>query len=146
MNNIFISEGNVGNHFSLNTVEGKDGTTDVLNFTLRCQVDKKTDEGYKDVGGFWVEVEYWGGRAKMTHNLLAKGAKVHVVGSQRVENWTPTEGDHAGQTLAQTKVHAQSVTFSPLGIERIEYRPRKGGQSAPSDHTSEQASSGEEFE
>ncbi len=123
MQNIFYAEGNVGSAFELKTIPGKkDGKEHtVLNFTLRCPVQtKQEDNSYEDTGGFWVNVEYWGGLAEMTHKLLKKGIRLAVMGRLSESSSVGTKGDNAGKTFYTKTVRADSVTFSPLGVHSIE--------------------------
>lgn len=136
MQNFFYSEGNAGSNFELKTIPGQDGNEyRVLNFSLRCPVESKTDNGYEDTGGFWVNIEYWGARAEMTHKLLKKGVRLVVVGTMSTDSFVASKGEHVGETITVTRVKADNISFSPLGIENIAYATKASPENETAENT-----------
>ena len=126
MANSFLSEGNVGK-FELKHVPVKGETKTVLNMSVRFNVDRlQSDGSWQDTGGFWAEVELWGKRAEAVSSLLIIGARVWV-GGQLSDASFPSSDDPEVLVPAM-KLVADFVAFSPLGIENISYKPRKGKQ------------------
>ncbi len=136
----FSGSGNVGSRITLNTRKGKgkDGQEiSVLNFSLRQQVQRKTEDGsYKDVDGFWIDVEQWGRMAELNHKLLRVGCHVFVSGMIYQKEWEMTQGENAGKTSRSMALRADSVAFGALGIETIVFSAKAGRapDSAPQDN------------
>lgn len=122
----FVGEGNIGSlEFKRVPVSGE--PKPVLNFSMRCNVDRKQQDGsWEDTGGFWVDVEYWGKRAEMMFPLLQIGTRV-VAGGQLSDASFPSKDD-PDLLIPAWKLVADFVALSPIGIESVVYKARKGKQ------------------
>lgn len=125
----FVGEGNVGK-FELKHVPVKGESKTVLNMSVRFNVDRMQPDGsWEDTGGFWTEVELWGKRAENVNSQLIIGARVFVGGELSDASFPSSEDPN--MLVPATKLVAEFVAFSPLGIEKIIYKPRKGKQQIP---------------
>ena len=123
---IFAHEGNVGS-FEHKTVPVKGEEKSVLNISFRADVKSRGESGDWDKDqGFWVDVEYWGKRAKPVADLLKVGARIVVIGEQRMESFPSNDPNTPGQEIHRLKVRADSISFSSTGIESIQYKPKAG--------------------
>jgi single-strand DNA-binding protein len=129
LKNFFCAEGNIGRSPVLKYVpmKGTDEKKPVIEFDVRFNFDKLNKEtgAYEDSGGFWATVEFWGKRAERYNNLLVGGARVLIVGEQSQENFIATKGDRIGQTLTANRITASHIGLVLLGIDSINYSPRK---------------------
>ena len=122
----FVGEGNVGKvEFKRLPISGEQKP--VLNLSVRCNVDRKQQDGsWEDTGGFWVEVEYWGKRAELAQSLVQIGTRV-IVGGQLSDASFPSKDD-PNLLIPAWKLVADFVALSPIGIESVVYKARKGKQ------------------
>lgn len=129
MSGFFVGEGNVGNAPVLryNAVNGEQRA--VLNMSVHFD-HRVPDEGggYKDEGGFWMAVSYWGKRAEHVAKLLKKGARVSVQGEQYREVWADKE---TGEEKSRMKINASFVGIDPLCVESITFRRRSESDEQP---------------
>jgi single-strand DNA-binding protein len=123
---IFVHEGNVGS-FEHKTVPVNGEEKFVLNISFRADVKSRGASGDWDKDqGFWVDVEFWGKRAKPVADLLKVGARIVVIGEQRMESFPSNDPNTPGQEIHRLKVRADSISFSSMGIESIQYKPKSG--------------------
>ncbi|HID7198038.1 TPA: single-stranded DNA-binding protein [Klebsiella pneumoniae] len=112
--NHFAADGNLGQAPKLETVTVDGQQRDVLNFSV--YVERRIPDGnggFEDKGGFWLPGSLWGRRAKLTHESLKKGMRVHVVGELR---WEPWEQD--GEQRSRMKLDAKAVYIDPISYAR----------------------------
>ena len=76
--------------------------------------------GWEQKGGAWVNVSIWGKLAEAAADLLQKGARVHVIGSLKVENWT----DKNGEARVSLNMTADELYLSLHRVEEITYRQK----------------------
>ena len=127
MKNTFFGEGNIGRDPVLKYVPVKGVQKPVLEFDVRISYDKLNSESgeYEDNGGFWASVSYWGKRAESANKILKKGVLVFVVGEISQDEYVATKGEREGQTISVINVSATHVGLSLLGIESVNFSPRK---------------------
>lgn len=129
MSGFFFGEGNVGKAPALryNAVNGEQRA--VLNMSVRFDHRVQDDEGvYKDEGGFWAAVSYWGKRAEHVAKLLKKGARVSVQGEQFCEVWADEE---TGEEKSRMKINASFVGIDPLCVESVTFKKRSEPEDQP---------------
>lgn len=136
MQNIFISEGNLGGTPTLKYVPVNGGQEQraVLECDVKFNVqrrDKQTGE-YQDEGGFWRRVAVWGKRAEICNDLLVKGCRVIVVGEEAQQTFTGTRREREGQQMTVGTITASFIGLSVLGIDSVEYSQRRSDE--PSEH------------
>lgn len=91
----------------------------------------KTEDGrndFEDIGGFWMNVAWFGRKAEAGARVLRKGAAVLIEGDLRVEYW---EDKQTGEQKAGWKVIATEVSLDMKGIETVEYRKRERHNMSP---------------
>lgn len=103
----------------------------------------KTEDGrndFEDIGGFWMNVAWFGRKAEAGARVLRKGAAVLIEGDLRVEHWVDKE---TGEQKAGWKVIASEVSMDMRSIETVEYRKRDRQGVAPPPSISRQHDSNE---
>lgn len=127
MKNFFYGEGNIGRDPILKYVSVKGVQKPVVEFDVRFTYDKLNAETgeYEDNGGFWASVNFWGKRAESAHKILKSGVRVYVIGEQSQEEFIATKGERIGQTLTATNISASHIGLSLLGIDSVNFSPRK---------------------
>ncbi|WP_331351206.1 single-stranded DNA-binding protein [Cellvibrio sp. UBA7671] len=127
MKNFFFGEGNIGRDPVLKYISVKGAQKPVLEFDVRFSYDKLNAESgeYEDNGGFWASVSFWGKRAESAHKVLKSGVRVFVIGEQSQDEFIATKGERTGQVLTSTNISASHVGLSLLGIESVNFTPRK---------------------
>ena len=139
MSGFFVGEGNIGETPTLryHAVDGEQRA--VLNMSVYFDHRVPDEDGvYKDEGGFWMPVSYWGKRAEHAARLLKKGARVSVQGEQYRDTWTDKD---TGEEKFRTKIKASFVGIDPLCVESITFKRRSESEeqsSAPSSPTAEE--------
>ena len=94
---------------------------------MRFSYDKLNAESgeYEDNGGFWASVSFWGKRAESANKILKSGVRVFVIGEQSQDEFIATKGERTGQVLTSTNISASHVGLSLLGIDSVNFTPRK---------------------
>ncbi|MDN7919241.1 single-stranded DNA-binding protein [Burkholderia gladioli] len=122
--------GNLGGAPTSRHVDTANGRRQVTQFSVFCDDFRRLPDGeLEQVGGFWARVSVWEPQAERVARLLTKGARVHVVGSLRLNVW---EDDH-NEKQTGLDISADSV-FLHLGrVDSVTYRRREedAGAGAP---------------
>ncbi|KAF1060782.1 single-strand DNA-binding protein (plasmid) [Burkholderia gladioli] len=126
--------GNLGGAPTSRHVDTANGRKQVTQFNVFSDDYRRLPNGeLEQVGGFWARVSVWEPQAERVARLLSKGARVHVIGTQRLNVW---EDDH-NEKQTGIDIAAESV-FLHLGrVESVTYRRREGEADAgapPSTH------------
>lgn len=127
MSNRFSGVGNLGVAPTLKPVEVRGETRMVAE--MRIYFDRLVpdgDGGWKDKGGFWMDVAWWGKKAERAVPLLPKGARVEVSGVLVQESWN----DKEDKEQTRLRVTADRVSLDMGRVEHIEFRKRS---EAPAD-------------
>lgn len=101
---------------------------------LRVYFDRPVPDGdgnYADKGGFWLNANLWGSRAKPLSELLDKGMRVRVEGTLIQETWE----DREGEERSGMKLDLDNVALELVRVSHIEMRPREGGAHAEPEAT-----------
>ena len=104
MNNCNFA-GNIGQDCRINTINGNNGQTTVVNFSLAVEKRKKDDNGNKQT--LWIDCAVWGKRAEALQQYLVKGQKVAVSGSVDVDLFTKSDG----QTMPKLNLMVNDLTL-----------------------------------
>jgi single-strand DNA-binding protein len=126
--NRFHGAGNLGDRPKLKSVPLGDEIRDVLE--LRLYFDRPVPDGegsYTDKGGFWLNANLWGNRAKPLSELLDKGMRVRVEGTLIQETWE----DREGEERSGMKLDLDTLALELVRVASIEMRARD--TAAPSD-------------
>ncbi len=137
--NRFAGEGNIGRDPVLKYIPVKGEQKPVIEFDVRFPFQKLNQQTgqYEDVGGFWATVAYWGKRAEHANTILRAGTRVYVEGEQSQEEFVASKGERAGQVLTANHITADFVGLSLLGIESVNFTPRKNRSPGTTNHVSE---------
>ena len=118
-------EGNVGRIGELRSHDDRS----VIDFSVRAPVLRETEGGgVEDAHGFWVNVSVWGRDAEEVNRLLAVGARVYVMGSTRMDEYTSTKKETRGQLRESLHITAHDVALSLRGLESVEFKKRVSEQ------------------
>jgi single-strand DNA-binding protein len=132
MQNLFMSEGNLGDNPTLKMVPDKQTGEQqpILEFSVRFNVDRwnPNSEAFEDNGGFWGKVSLWGRRAEIFNVHLKKGCRVLVIGEERQRPYIANKGEYAGQERISTEIRASHVAIVPLGIDEISWSSKADQQ------------------
>ena len=79
------------------------------------------DGSYTDKGGFWLNANLWGNRAKPLSELLDKGMRVRVEGTLIQETWE----DREGEERSGMKLDLDNLALELVRVSHIEMRPRE---------------------
>ncbi|MDD5395370.1 MAG: single-stranded DNA-binding protein [Thiothrix sp.] len=119
MGNRFEGRGNLGNDPVLKFVEVAGGEKRAV-CELRVYFDRQVKDGdnWKEQGGFWLNVSYWGKRGEQAGKLLVKGCRVSVVGMLVQESWADKE---TGEEKSRLVLEADSVDLDLLRVESVRF-------------------------
>lgn len=120
--NRFNGVGNLGDRPKLKSVQVGDEVRDVLD--LRIYFDRPVPDGdgsFADKGGFWLNANLWGNRAKPLSDLLDKGMRVRVEGTLIQETWE----DREGEERSGMKLDLDALALELVRVASIEMRPRE---------------------
>jgi single-strand DNA-binding protein len=130
--NRFVGVSNLGDKPKHKTVPIGDEARDVLE--LRVYFDRPVPDGegnYNDKGGFWLNANLWGSRAKLLSELLDKGMRVRVEGTLIQETWE----DREGEERSGMKLDLDNVALELVRVASIDMRPREGSAHAEPEAT-----------
>jgi len=118
MSNEFRGVGNLGAAPTLKTGIEVDGEPrSVANMRIFFDRPVKTDDGFEDKGGFWLDVDLWGKRAERAAKLLPKGARVVATGSLEMQTWSDKESGLEEQS--KLVLHANRVSLDLSRVDKI---------------------------
>ncbi len=122
MSNRFEGRGNLGNDPVLKWVDVAGEKRAVCE--LRVYFDRQVREGesWKEQGGFWLNISYWGKRAEQASKLLVKGCRVSVVGSLVQDTWVDKE---TGEEKTRLVLDADSVDLDLMRVESLKFAEKR---------------------
>ncbi|MGQ0700580.1 MAG: single-stranded DNA-binding protein [Panacagrimonas sp.] len=136
--NRFTGVGNLGDKPKLKTVPVGDEMRDVLELRIYFDRPVPDGEGYTDKGGFWLNANLWGNRAKPLSELLEKGMRVRAEGTLIQETWE----DREGEERSGMKLDLDAVTLELVRVASIEMRQRESSAATEPQDASVQVSKG----
>ncbi|MDD5394325.1 MAG: single-stranded DNA-binding protein [Thiothrix sp.] len=124
MGNRFEGRGNVGSDPVLKFVDMAGGEKRAV-CELRVYFDRQVKDGdkWKEQGGFWLNVSYWGKRGEQAGKVLVKGCRVSVVGMLVQESWADKE---TGEEKTRLVLDAESVDIDPVRVESVKFVDKRG--------------------
>lgn len=99
---------------------------------LRIYFDRPVPDGegsYTDKGGFWLNANLWGNRAKPLSELLDKGMRVRAEGTLIQETWE----DREGEERISMRLDLDAVTLELVRVASIEMRQRDSSAATESE-------------
>ena len=123
MSNRFEGRGNLGNDPVLKYVDVAGEKRAVCE--LRIYFDRQVRDGdeWKEQGGFWLDVAYWGRRAEQAGKLLAKGCRVSVLGTLVQETWVDKT---TGEERHKLVLDADSVDLDLIRVDSVKFAEKRG--------------------
>lgn len=97
--------GNVTRDPSLAEVKGKDGPTDVCNFTVAGNLNKDQT--------MFADVAVWGDMATNVHDSIAKGTRVIVSGTLGTKSYKTKEGEKRTAFTIRADAVGLELRFAP---------------------------------
>ena len=141
MQNIFISEGNLGSSPTLKYVPVGETQEQkpVVELDVRFDHQRRNRQtgDYEDTGGFWGRVQLWGKRAEYLNQHLVTGCRVLVVGEYNQEPYVATKGARQGQEVISNQIRASHIGLILLGVESVVFTQRSKPESVPSPDNSD---------
>lgn len=127
--NTAIFAGNVGADATLNSVNGQNGATSVLNFSLAVSKRQKGADGKPLT--LWVACSVWGQRADALAPFIKKGTKLTVSGEIDVETYIAK--DQTSQAKMICRVNELTLQGSPTDQPAAQggYQPQARPQGQP---------------
>ena len=123
MSNRFEGRGNLGSDPVLKYVDVSGDKRAVCELRVYFDRQVRDEDEWKEQGGFWLDVAYWGRRAEQAGKLLAKGCRVSVVGTLVQETWADkTTGEERHKLL----LDADSVDLDMMRVESVKFVEKRG--------------------
>ena len=123
MANRFEGRGNLGSDPVLKYVEVAGEKRAVCEMRVYFDRQVKDGEDWKEQGGFWLKVSYWGKRAEQAGKVLVKGCRVFVVGTLVQDTWTDKE---TGEEKSRLVLDADSVDIDLMRVESVRFVEKRG--------------------
>ncbi|MCX8034772.1 MAG: single-stranded DNA-binding protein [Candidatus Dojkabacteria bacterium] len=83
-------------------------STEVARFSIAINESYKKQDGTAQEIVTYLDVEAWGGLAKIVGQYLNKGSKVYVEGTIRTDSWTDAD---TGKTRTKYKIRAENIVI-----------------------------------
>ncbi|MDA3921901.1 MAG: single-stranded DNA-binding protein [Salinisphaera sp.] len=121
MSNSFTASGNLAAAPELKTVTVNGENRQVAEVRMYCDRPVPDgDDGFKDKGGFWLNVSRWGAAAEHAARVLDKGFRVKVEGTLVQNSW-----EKDGEKYSRLELSADDITLDLSRIESITQRARR---------------------
>lgn len=91
---------------------------------LRAYFDRQIRDGesWKEQGGFWLNISYWGKRAEIASKLLVKGCRVVVTGTLAQDTWADKD---TGEEKNRLVLDADTVDLDLLRVESVRFAEKR---------------------
>ncbi|MBH02908.1 single-stranded DNA-binding protein [Salinisphaera japonica] len=120
MSNLFTARGNLAAAPELKTVTVNGEDRQVAEMRLYCdRAVPDGDGGFKDKGGFWLNVSRWGIAGTHAARVLDKGDRIKVEGTLVQNSW-----EKDGDKFSRLELTADDVTLDLSRVESIARKPR----------------------
>ncbi len=83
-------------------------STEVAKFSIAINESYKKQDGTIQEIVTYLDIEAWGGLAKIAGQYLSKGSKVYVEGTIRTDSWTDAD---TGKTRIKYKIRAENIVI-----------------------------------
>ena len=121
MSNTFQARGNLAAAPELKTVQVNGEDRHVAEMRMYCdRAVPDGDGGFKDKGGFWMNVSRWGTAAGHAARVLDKGDRIKAEGTLVQNSW-----EKDGEKFSRLELAADDVTLDLSRIESITRKPRQ---------------------
>ncbi|MES1927279.1 single-stranded DNA-binding protein [Salinisphaera sp. T31B1] len=121
MSNSFTARGNLAAAPGLKTVTVNGENRQVTEMRMYCDRPVPDgNDGFKDKGGFWLNVSRWGAAAEHAARVLDKGFRVKVEGTLVQNSW-----EKDGEKFSRLELSADDITLDLSRIESVTQRARR---------------------
>ena len=121
MSNSFTARGNLAAAPELKTVTVNGEDRQVAEMRMYCDRSiPDGDGGFKDKGGFWLNVSRWGAAAEHAARVLDKGFRVKVEGTLVQNSW-----EKDGEKFSRLELSADDITLDLSRIDSVTRRQRR---------------------
>lgn len=89
---------------------------------MRMYCDRAVPDGgggYKDKGGFWINVSAWGRRGEHAARVLDKGDRIKAEGTLVQNSW-----EKDGEKFSRLELTADDITLDLSRVESVTRKPR----------------------
>ncbi len=120
MSNTFSGRGNLAAAPELKTVTVNGEARQVAEMRMYCDRPVPDgDGGFKDKGGFWVNISLWGARGEHAARVLDKGSRIKVEGTFVQNSW-----EKDGEKFSRLELSADDVTLDLSRLASVTLRAR----------------------
>ncbi|KEZ76706.1 MULTISPECIES: single-stranded DNA-binding protein [Salinisphaera] len=136
MSNSFTARGNLAAAPELKTVTVNGENRQVAEMRMYCDRPiPDGDGGFKDKGGFWLNVSRWGAAAEHAARVLDKGFRIKAEGTLVQNSW-----EKDGEKFSRLELTADDITLDLSRVESVTRRERRSPNATDTaDSTSEDA-------
>ncbi len=121
MSNSFTARGNLAAAPELKTVTVNGENRQVAEMRMYCDRPiPDGDGGFKDKGGFWLNVSRWGNAAAHAARVLDKGFRIKAEGTLVQNNW-----EKDGEKFSRLELTADDITLDLSRVESVTQRSRQ---------------------
>ena len=126
MQNLFIGKGNLADSPELKRINGRNGEFAVASMRVMFGRYGQNEGGdVEQIGGFWREVEIYGQKAEACAKLLRKGARVLVLGEERLDLLVNNAGVlRGGERFGQVAEADLERALALLDAEKVQMEKR----------------------
>ena len=120
--NRFEGRGNLGSDPVLKWVDVAGDKRAVCELRVYFDRQIRDGESWKEQGGFWLNISYWGKRAEIASKLLVKGCRVVVIGTLAQDTWVDKD---SGEEKSRLVLDADTVDLDLLRVESVRFAEKR---------------------
>ncbi len=120
--NRFEGRGNLGSDPMLKWVDVAGEKRAVCELRVYFDRQIRDGESWKEQGGFWLNISYWGKRAEIASKLLVKGCRVVVTGTLAQDTWADKD---TGEEKNRLVLDADTVDLDLLRVESVRFAEKR---------------------
>jgi single-strand DNA-binding protein len=120
--NRFEGRGNLGSDPVLKWVDVAGEKRAVCELRVYFDRQVRDGESWKEQGGFWLNISYWGKRAEIASKLLVKGCRVVVIGTLAQDTWLDKD---TGEEKNRLVLDADTVDLDLLRVESVKFAEKR---------------------
>ena len=120
--NRFEGRGNLGSDPVLKWVDVAGEKRAVCELRVYFDRQIRDGESWKEQGGFWLNISYWGKRAEIASKLLVKGCRVVVTGTLAQDTWADKD---TGEEKNRLVLDADTVDLDLLRVESVRFAEKR---------------------
>jgi len=140
MSTYFSGRGNLGAAPELKTVQVNGEDRQVTEMRLYC--DRSVPDGnggFKDKGGFWLNVSRWGVAGEHCARVLTKGDRIKAEGTLVQDSW-----EKDGEKRSRLELTADDITLDLSRVESVTRKPKARPANGSGEDAGHTVASGQE--